>query len=121
MCGTISPPILLKRDSRSVMRMKPSSSIMRDVAGDVPAVAHHFCGPLRLLQIARHQVRAVDQQQALLADERPSPVVWSTTLAATPGIGWPTEPGFVPTCVLVRGRRRSGALTATTGAISVQP
>ena len=28
MCGTISPAILLKRDSRSVMRMKPSSSIV---------------------------------------------------------------------------------------------
>jgi len=28
MCGTISPPILLKRESRSVMVRKPSSSVM---------------------------------------------------------------------------------------------
>jgi hypothetical protein len=27
-CGTISPPILLNRDSRSVMKMNPSSSIL---------------------------------------------------------------------------------------------
>ena len=38
-CGTISPPILLKRERRSVMRRKPSSSSSADIAGDVPAVA----------------------------------------------------------------------------------
>jgi hypothetical protein len=56
MCGTISPPILLKRDSRSVMRMNPSSSMQSDVSV-VPAVEQHLRRLLRLSQVTEHAVR----------------------------------------------------------------
>ena len=39
MCGTISPPILLKRLKRSVMREEAILVHRRDVAGVVPAIA----------------------------------------------------------------------------------
>ena len=42
--GTISPPILEKRDSRSVIVRNPSSSRDGDVAGDVPAIPHDLRG-----------------------------------------------------------------------------
>ena len=62
-CGTISPAILLKRESRSVMREEAFVVEQRDVAGDVPAVAEDVGGALGLVQVAEHSIGALHQQQ----------------------------------------------------------
>ena len=46
-CGTISPPILLKRDRRSVIVDEAVLVDAGDVAGDVPAVADDLRGHFR--------------------------------------------------------------------------
>ena len=95
MCGTISPPILLNRDSRSVMRMKPSSSIEAMSPVTYQPSWSTSRGHLGLVQVAEHHVRALDQQQPFA---RPAALAGSgsTTAAARPGSGWPTDPAWCP-------------------------
>src|ERR1700730_9811355 len=68
MWGTISPPILLKRLSRSVTRRKPSSStaamspVLYQPSRSTSAVS------FRAIQIALHHVGAADEQKAGLID-----------------------------------------------------
>ena len=107
MCGTISPPILLKRDSRSVMRMKPSSSIvaMSPVTYQPSRITSR--GLRRLVEVAEHQVRALDEQQAFLAEQRPVAGRRDRrSCAATPGSGWPTVPGLRAELALAAVARR---------------
>ena len=121
MCGTISPAILLKRDRRSVICMNPASSIVRDVAGHVPAVAQNLRRLVGLAESSRASGSALSRAADLrgrTAAPRPLPDrrSWRRRRAAD---GRPC-----PTCV-PRWRSRpsstSGTFTATTGAISVQP
>ena len=79
-----------------MIRMKPASSIVGDVAGHVPAVAHDLGGLLGLAEIAEHPVRTVDEQQPFPTEQRPFAGRGSTIFAATPGSGWPTVSGRVP-------------------------
>ena len=111
MCGTISPAILLKRDSRSVMRMKPSASMVAMSPVTYQSPSEHRSGQLRILEVPEHPVGAADEQHALLADERTFAGHGIDDCApAPPAVAVPTAPA-----------RPSGMLTATTGDISVQP
>lgn len=58
-CGTISPPILLKRDRRSVRNRKPSSSMRAMSPGVVPAVAQYLGGFFGYAQVTLHHVRSL--------------------------------------------------------------
>ena len=66
--GTISPPILANRDSRPVSVMNPSASMLRHVAGDVPAAASDLAGQVFAAEVALHHVRPGDEQQPFLAE-----------------------------------------------------
>ena len=54
---------------RSVIVMKPSSSIVRDVAGAQPAVlVEHLARRLLVLEVAGEDRRAADQELAVLGE-----------------------------------------------------
>ena len=95
-CGTISPPILLKRDRRSVMRMNPPSSIV--------AISPVTYQPSRKTSAVRSgsprypfmTLGPFTSSSPSRSKRGPSPVTESTIFAATPGTGCPTEPDLVP-------------------------
>ena len=64
---TISPPSLAKRLARPTIVTNPSSSMRDDVAGIVPAISGGCSISAARPQIARHHVRAAQQQPAALA------------------------------------------------------
>ena len=121
MCGTISPPILLKRLKRSVTRRNPSSSSDRDVAGVVPAVAQNFGGFFRLVQVALHHVRPAHEQVSPgLIDGQRLQRFRIDNFHVIPGSGCPMLPRFAPTW-RNDAARKSIVFTVTTGEHSVQP
>ena len=102
------------------MKMNPSSSIVAMSPVTYQPSRMHLGGPLGLVEVARHQVRALDEQQALAADERALAGLLIDDLRRDARHRMADRAGFVPICVLapcvdVR------PFTATTGAISVQP
>ena len=120
-CGTISPPILLKRDSRSVMKMNPSSSMraMSPVTYQPSRMTSAvFSGAF---EVARHHVRPFDEQQAFLVRAEILAGLLVDDLRGHARNGMADRAGLVADLHVVAVLRRSGRLTATTGAISVQP
>ena len=83
---------------------------------------HHLGGLLGLVEIAEHPVGALHQQQARLARRQQARASSGSTIrTATPGSGCPTVPALGADLANPCRLRNSGAFTATTGDISVQP